>query len=169
MRLISSDPEADAETAGLHHVADDRPGIRRIRRGRGFSYRGPDDRPVAPRPGLPPERVLALVVRLLDDTLIRVGNAEYANDNDTFGLTTLRDDHVEVDGTRAHLTFVGKSGVEHDVVLPDRRLAGAIRRCHELRPPGGPGRVPLRHVRRTLKPGAQLHLLPARRAPRSTC
>jgi DNA topoisomerase-1 len=78
------------------------------------------------------ERVLALVVRLLDETLIRVGNDEYATTNDSYGLTTLRPDHVEVAGPEFTLCFVGKSGVEHDVTVRDRRLARLVRRCHEL-------------------------------------
>ncbi|MGZ4707434.1 MAG: DNA topoisomerase IB [Acidimicrobiales bacterium] len=78
------------------------------------------------------DRVLALVVRLLDETLIRVGNDEYATTNDSFGLTTLRPDHVEVEGSEFTLCFVGKSGVEHDVTVHDRRLARLVKRCHEL-------------------------------------
>lgn len=83
-------------------------------------------------PGLPRERVLAVVVKLLDETLVRVGNAEYANDNETFGLTTLRDDHVKFARRSMHLQFVGKSGVDHDVQVDDERLARIARRCHEL-------------------------------------
>jgi DNA topoisomerase-1 len=82
--------------------------------------------------GLPRERVLALVVRLLDETLIRVGNEEYATENETFGLTTLRDDHVRVRGSTVTFEFVGKSGREQEVAVADRRLAGIVRRCHEL-------------------------------------
>lgn len=78
-------------------------------------------------------QVLAAVVRLLDDTLIRVGNEEYASTNETFGLTTLRPDHVEQAGRRSFtLCFVGKSGVEHDVSVRDPKLARLVRRCHEL-------------------------------------
>lgn len=84
------------------------------------------------RPGLPREKVLALVVRLLDETLIRVGNLEYAEDNDSFGLTTLRAEHVQVGARRVTFDFVGKSGVEHEVAVDDPRLARAVRRCHEL-------------------------------------
>jgi DNA topoisomerase I len=84
------------------------------------------------RPGVPRERVLALVVRLLDDTLIRVGNPEYAADNDTFGLTTLRRRHVDADNRRAVFEFVGKSGVDHEVRVADPRLARLVRRCSEL-------------------------------------
>lgn len=79
------------------------------------------------------DQVLAAVVRLLDQTLIRVGNEEYAATNETFGLTTLRPDHVEAVGSRSFsMCFVGKSGVEHDVSVQDPKLARLVRRCHEL-------------------------------------
>jgi DNA topoisomerase-1 len=84
------------------------------------------------RNGLPRERVLALVVRLLDETLIRVGNEEYAVENETFGLTTLRSDHVRLRGSRVVFDFVGKSGVEQEVAVADRRIARVVARCHEL-------------------------------------
>jgi DNA topoisomerase-1 len=61
-------------------------------------------------PGLPREKTLAIAVRLLDGALIRVGNAEYARENDSYGLTTLRDDHVDVSGSTLHFSFRGKSG-----------------------------------------------------------
>ncbi|HMJ75248.1 MAG TPA: hypothetical protein VK507_04710 [Iamia sp.] len=82
--------------------------------------------------GVPPEKVTALVVRLLDETLIRVGNERYAEDNESFGLTTLRPDHVEVDGGTIELDFVGKSGVAQRLKLQDARLARIAKRCHEL-------------------------------------
>jgi DNA topoisomerase-1 len=78
------------------------------------------------------EQVLALVVQLLEKTLIRVGNDEYARDNQSFGLTTLRDGHVNVSGPRVRFSFRGKSGVEHDVDLDDRRLARAIKACRDI-------------------------------------
>ncbi|MGH2446731.1 MAG: DNA topoisomerase IB, partial [Candidatus Limnocylindria bacterium] len=84
------------------------------------------------RRGLPREKVLALVIRLLESTLIRVGNEEYARDNDSFGLSTLRDRHVEWDGSDLHLTFRGKSGKEHAVRVRDRRLARLVRQCQEI-------------------------------------
>jgi DNA topoisomerase-1 len=84
------------------------------------------------RPGLPREKVLAAVVRLLELTLIRVGNEEYARLNRSFGLTTLRDRHARVDGTGIRFRFRGKSGRQHEVGLRDRRLAGVVRRCQEL-------------------------------------
>lgn len=199
-----------AERAGLRYVTDSEPGIRRRRRGRGFSYEAPggggpsarrveeiralaippawsdvwicadrrghlqatgrDDRGrkqyryhprwravrdeakfdrlrefagALPdlrarvdrdlrRPGLPLEKVVALSIGLLDRTLVRVGNDAYRRDNGTFGLTTLRTDHVEVNGTEVSFCFVGKGGLEHEVSLRDPRFARAVRRCHEL-------------------------------------
>ncbi|CAA9537694.1 MAG: Hypothetical protein PA2244 (similar to DNA topoisomerase IB, but possibly involved in glycosyl-transfer) [uncultured Thermomicrobiales bacterium] len=84
------------------------------------------------RPGLPREKVLATVVRLLEATLIRVGNEEYAKSNESFGLTTMRDQHAEVDGTSVRFTFRGKSGVEHEIGVRDRRLAKIVKRCQDL-------------------------------------
>jgi DNA topoisomerase-1 len=77
-------------------------------------------------------QILATVVRLLDKTLIRVGNDEYARENRSFGLTTLRRRHVEVDGTRLSFSFRGKSGVEHNVAITDRRLARIVQHCRDL-------------------------------------
>ena len=78
------------------------------------------------------ERVLAVVVRLLETTNIRVGNDAYAKQNSSFGLTTLRDEHVTVTGMRVRFRFRGKSGVQHEVGLSDRRLARVIQRLDEL-------------------------------------
>ena len=78
------------------------------------------------------DKVLAAVVQLLEKTLIRVGNDEYAKDNRSFGLTTLRDGHVDVKGARVRFAFRGKSGVEHDIRLDDRRLARTIKACRDL-------------------------------------
>ena len=78
------------------------------------------------------EKVLALVVQLLEKTLIRVGNGEYARENQSFGLTTLRDGHVNVSGQRVRFSFRGKSGIEHDIDLDDRRLARAIKACRDI-------------------------------------
>jgi DNA topoisomerase I len=78
------------------------------------------------------EKVLALVVRLLEKTLIRVGNDEYARTNRSFGLTTLKDGHVDVDGGRVRFSFRGKSGVEHDIDLADRRLARIVNACRDI-------------------------------------
>jgi DNA topoisomerase I len=84
-------------------------------------------------PGLPQDKVLAVVVALLDSTLVRVGNVEYARDNKSFGLTTLRDRHVKfISDGRAVLTFRGKGGLEHEVKINDRRLARIVRHCQEV-------------------------------------
>src|SRR3954454_18988689 len=84
------------------------------------------------RPGLPREKVLATVVRLLEATSIRVGNDEYARTNGSYGLTTLRNKHVEISGGSVQFRFRGKSGKVHDVKLQDRRLARVIQQCHDL-------------------------------------
>jgi len=207
----STDPGESAHVAGLRHVSDTQPGIRRQRSGRGFRYLGVDGTPIrdpevlrriktlmippawtnvwiSPRPdghiqatgrdargrkqyryhprwravrdatkydrlvafgealprlraclaqdmarsGLPREKVLATVVRLLETTLIRVGNAEYARENHSFGLTTLRDRHVQIAGATVQFQFRGKSGKQHTVRLHDRRLAAIVKRCQEL-------------------------------------
>ena len=84
------------------------------------------------RPHLTREKVLATVVRLLEKTLIRVGNDEYAKQNQSFGLTTLRDGHVEVGREKVRFVFRGKSGVAHEVHLTDRRLARVVRQCRDI-------------------------------------
>ncbi len=202
--------ELAARAAGLRHVSDAKPGIRRVRRGTGFSYVGPDGRPIpaaerrriqalaippawtdvwiCPRPdghvqatgrdargrkqhryhpdwrrvrdatkyerlvdfgaglpalraamdrdlelpGFPREKALALVASLLDRTLVRVGNDEYASSNSSYGLTTLLSDHADVSGARVVLDFPGKSGQKQRVAVEDRRLARLVRRCSEL-------------------------------------
>jgi DNA topoisomerase-1 len=84
------------------------------------------------RPGLPREKVLAAVIRLLESTLIRVGNEEYARENRSFGLTTLKDRHVEVNGSEVEFRFRGKGGAEHRTGVNDRRLAAIVKRCQDL-------------------------------------
>jgi DNA topoisomerase-1 len=84
------------------------------------------------RQGLPREKVVATVVRLLETTYIRIGNAEYAKANKSFGLTTLRDGHVDVAGTKLRFRFVGKSGMRHEIELRDRRLARIVKMCRDL-------------------------------------
>jgi DNA topoisomerase I len=85
------------------------------------------------RPGLPREKVLAAIVRLLESTLIRVGNEEYAKTNKSFGLTTLRNRHVKVEsGARIRFDFRGKSGTEHRIDLRNKKLAAVVRRCQDL-------------------------------------
>jgi len=76
--------------------------------------------------------VLATIVRLLDTTLVRVGNDEYARENKSYGLTTLRNRHVAVDGSTLKLKFRGKSGVLHEVELEDPRVARVVRRCQAM-------------------------------------
>ena len=84
------------------------------------------------RQGLPREKVLAAVVRLLETTFVRIGNEEYARDNASFGLTTLRGRQVRVQGSQVELRFRGKSGVAHEVSLSDRRLASMVRHMLDL-------------------------------------
>jgi DNA topoisomerase-1 len=209
--LPPKEPALAARAAGLRYLHDDRPGIRRLRAGKGFRYVGPDGRTVRDRnelrriralaippawtdvwicpaadghlqatgrdargrkqhryhprwrevrdetkygrmvafaaalpalrrkvetdmalPGLPREKVLATVVRLLETTLIRVGNEEYARQNGSVGLTTMRDRHAEIDGSTLRFQFRGKSGVRHTVEVQDRRLARIVRQCQDL-------------------------------------
>ena len=84
------------------------------------------------RPGLPRERVLAAVVRVMELTLFRVGNNEYAKKNKSFGLTTLRDRHARIDGSHVHLNFRGKSGNRYESDINDRRLARIVKGCRDL-------------------------------------
>ena len=84
------------------------------------------------RPGLPREKVLATVVRLLEKTFIRVGNEEYARENESFGLTTLRERQVKVNGSQLRFRFRGKSGVQHEVEVADPRIAAIVRRMQDL-------------------------------------
>jgi DNA topoisomerase I len=195
----------------LHYSSDNRPGIRRVRSGRGFRYLRPDGEPlrdgetlarirsivippawtdvwICPSPnghlqatgrdargrkqyryhpdyraarerlkfdrvlifgrvlprirqrvkrdlarrGLPREKVLATVVALLERTLVRVGNPEYARDNRSYGLTTLRDRHAQVDGSLIRFRFRGKGGRVHEVDIRDRRLARVVQGCQDL-------------------------------------
>jgi DNA topoisomerase-1 len=205
-----SDPETSARKAGLVYVTGAEPGLRRVRRGRGFAYLRPDGRPASDadrariealvippawedvwicadpsghlqatgrdargrkqyryhpdwaehrnrlkydrmvpfgealpdlrarveadlaRAQLDREQVAALAVRLLDETLIRIGNPEYAEDNRSYGLTTLRDRHVSFDGAEVRFSFVGKSGKEQEVALRDRRLARLVKACRDI-------------------------------------
>jgi DNA topoisomerase-1 len=82
--------------------------------------------------GLPREKVLATIVRLMEVTLIRVGNEEYARTNHSYGLTTMRNRHVQVDGSTVTFKFQGKSGVRHAIDLTDGRLAKIIHRCQDI-------------------------------------
>lgn len=91
--------------------------------------------------GLPREKVLATVVYLLETTLIRVGNDDYARQNGSYGLTTLKNRHVEVDGNEVRFRFTGKSGKDWSVSVRDRRIAKIIRACQDL-----PGQELLQYV-----------------------
>jgi DNA topoisomerase-1 len=84
------------------------------------------------RLGLPREKVLAAVVQLLEKTLIRIGNDEYAKQNQSFGLTTMRDKHAKVTGASVRFEFRGKSGIAHCVDLHDARLARIVKKCRDL-------------------------------------
>ncbi len=92
-------------------------------------------------PGMPWAKVVATVVRLLDVTLVRVGSAEYARENQSFGLTTLRKRHAAVRTGHLRFRFRGKSGIEHDVEVDDPRVARIVRRCMDL-----PGRELFQYV-----------------------
>ena len=98
------------------------------------SIRAKVKRDLAARAGADVQRsaVLAALVRLLDTTLVRIGNDEYARSNGSFGLTTLRKRHVDIQGSQLRLRFRGKSGVQHDVTLADPRIARIVRRCQAL-------------------------------------
>jgi DNA topoisomerase-1 len=209
--VSAPDPAEAAQEAGLVYTSDEEPGIRRIRKGKGFQYAGPDGKKVTDAPtldrirglaippawehvwistrprghlqatgrdargrkqhryhprwrqdrdatkfdrmagfakalprirrrvardlrrdGLPKEKVVATIIRLLETTYARVGNEEYARENKSFGLTTLRNRHVDVRGSTVRFVFKGKSGVEVSVGITDRRVARVIKRCEEL-------------------------------------
>ena len=83
-------------------------------------------------PGLPRTKVMAAIVKLLETTFIRIGNEEYARENQSFGLTTMRNKHVKVSGPKIRFRFRGKSGIARDMYLSDRKLAQIVRRCQEL-------------------------------------
>lgn len=83
-------------------------------------------------PALTREKVLAIVVRLLETTFIRVGNEEYARTNKSFGLTTLKDRHVKIDGAKIRFRFRGKSGKDHEITLANRRIARLVKSCRDL-------------------------------------
>jgi DNA topoisomerase-1 len=93
------------------------------------------------RPGMEKAKVVAAVVRLLEATLVRVGNEEYARDNGSYGLTTLRSRHVKVTATALRLVFKGKHGIVADVTVSDARLRRLVRKCQDL-----PGQVLFQYV-----------------------
>ncbi|MFM0204559.1 DNA topoisomerase IB [Paraburkholderia fungorum] len=83
-------------------------------------------------PGMPCDKVIAAIVQLLDTTLIRIGSVEYARDNQSYGLTTLRKKHVKIEAGQLRFRFRGKSGIEHDVTVDNPRIKRIVRRCAEL-------------------------------------
>jgi DNA topoisomerase-1 len=83
-------------------------------------------------PGLTQDKIVAVVVRLLETTLIRIGSPAYARANGSYGLTTLRRRHTTIAGSRIRFKFKGKSGIEHDVTVNDRRIAMVVKRCMEI-------------------------------------
>ncbi|PRX30688.1 DNA topoisomerase-1 [Paraburkholderia sp. BL18I3N2] len=83
-------------------------------------------------PGMPCDKVIAAIVQLLDTTLIRIGSVEYARDNQSYGLTTLRKKHVKIEAGQLRFKFRGKSGIEHDVTVNNPRVKRIVRRCAEL-------------------------------------
>src|SRR3982075_4152182 len=211
-RGLTPDSAAEAaQEAGLVYASDFEPGIRRVRKGKGFAYRDPQGKPVTDpatldrirnlaippawedvwiceRPrghlqatgrdargrkqnryharwhkvrdankfarlvgfaralprirgrvnrglkqnGLPREKVVATIVRLLEMTFARIGNEEYVRQNGSFGLTTLRDRHVKIKGSTVRFVFKGKSGREVEVGVTNRRVASVVKRCEEL-------------------------------------
>jgi DNA topoisomerase I len=84
------------------------------------------------RPDLSREKVLATIVRLLEISLIRIGNEEYAKENQSFGLTTMRNRHAEIEGSTLRFRFRGKSGKRHTVEVSDRRVARIVEKCQDL-------------------------------------
>ena len=84
------------------------------------------------RSGLPREKVLATIVYLLEKTCIRIGNEEYAHSNESYGLTTMLENHVAIKGSTLRFKFKGKSGKQHDIALTDARVAKIVRTCHDL-------------------------------------
>jgi len=97
-------------------------------------------------PGMPRRKLLATLVRLLNETLIRVGNEEYRKKNRSYGLTTLRRQHVEVSGYTLHFEFRGKSGVSHSIDITDRRLARIVQELQDM-----PGQELFKYVDRSGK------------------
>ncbi len=102
------------------------------------------------RPGLDRDKVVALVLTLMDQSFIRIGNEEYARKNKSYGLTTLLDKHAQIEGSDVRFAFVGKKGVAHDVTIHDRKLAGLVRKCKE---------IPGQHLFQFYGPDGQRHPL----------
>lgn len=84
------------------------------------------------RKGMPREKVLALVIKLMEETHIRIGNESYARENKSYGLSTLRSRHVDISEGKLHISFKGKRGIEHTVSVSDRKLVNLVNRCEEI-------------------------------------
>ncbi|MBA9078709.1 DNA topoisomerase IB [Rufibacter quisquiliarum] len=84
------------------------------------------------RKKLEKRKILAIVVELLDNSFIRIGNKAYAKENKSYGLTTLRDRHVKIEGSNLKLEFVGKKGIQHEITIKDRRLAKLVKQCQDI-------------------------------------
>ncbi|MGZ4797608.1 MAG: DNA topoisomerase IB [Acidimicrobiia bacterium] len=117
------DWRARKEAGKYEHMVDFGAALPRIRRRVAADYA---------LPGLPLDKVTAAVVHLLETSLIRIGNDEYARSNNSYGLTTLRDRHVRFDSGEIRFSFAGKSGKEHTVTVHDARTARIVRRCRDL-------------------------------------
>jgi DNA topoisomerase-1 len=134
------DPAELAESAGLIYFSDEKPGIRREGAPGDFTYTKHNGEPVRDEAtlerislrGLPREKVLATVVHLLETTLIRVGNEDYVKQNKSYGLTTLRNPHIEVDGSELRFNFKGKAGKSWRLRIRHRRVAKVVKACQEL-------------------------------------
>jgi len=115
-----------------HEVRDETKFVRMIDFGNALPALRERTRRDTARHGLPREKVLATVVQLLEKTLIRVGNEEYARENKSYGLTTLRNRHVKATDAGVRFAFRGKSGIEHQITLRDRRLARIVKQLRDL-------------------------------------
>jgi DNA topoisomerase I len=156
--VVEGDPVAAAAAVALHHSCDDEPGLRRVKRGKGFAYRTASGaavrdaakyhRLVAFCAALPRLRmavtrdlscaclcktkVIATVIALMERAQLRVGNEEYVRANRSYGATTLRDRHARIRGDTLELAYRGKGGIARRVRVNDRRLARIVRRCRDL-------------------------------------
>ena len=143
---ISPDPKGHLQVTGrdvkgrkqyrYHHGWSSRRNAHKFDRMRAFAERLPQLRQQVTadmaRPQLDRQKVTATVVRLMDTAFVRIGNRTYARQNRSFGLTTLRDRHVEVNGSTIKLHFVGKKGVEQEIDIQDKRLARLVQQCKEI-------------------------------------
>ena len=126
------DRTGSAQAAKLRYVNDATPGIARRPVGSAFGYFLPDGKRIRNRETLARIEALAIPPAWLEMTRMRVGNEEYARENDSFGLTTLRTRQVRLEGATLQFRFRGKSGVWHAFAVSDRRLASIVRRMRDL-------------------------------------